>query len=227
LFQYEKAAWISIDLAMEKKDIKKKFGGYLVYQKDDTIKTIILDKENQCMYELNFINELSIPIHEDLTTRELTENENKLLSTKNDILKQIIDKKYEVTCPDGYSLNFVLVPVENRFKFYILTGTSQSNIIPFGNDYLFLTDSTGIVVSMRKFHSRLIPMMTVSPDGGEVTMLSHSHLKSEPFISATDICTFKLYGSLYGLTEFSVYSPAFSKTFTYKLSDNTIEIKDE
>lgn len=226
LFQYEKAAWISIDLSMEKESIQKHFNGYLVYQQDDTIKTIIINKDNQCIYELDFIKDYSMPIKEEIVNRELTENENELLTIRDVILNQITDEKYEVGCPDEYSLNFVLIPIESGYKFYILTGTSMANVIPFGNDYLFLTDTDGEVISMHKFHSRLIPIMTKGPNGEVATMISHSHLRSEPFISATDICTFKLYGHLYGLTEFSVYSPAFSKYFIYKAKNNKIKMAD-
>ena len=225
LFQYEKAAWISIDLAMEQKNIKKKFGGYIVYQKIDTIKTIILNKDNQCVYELSFINDFSSPTKEVLSLRELNENESKLLTIKNKILNQIVEKKYEVSCPDGFSLNMELIPFASGYKLYILTGTSQSQIIPFGNDYLFLTDPNGEILSMRKFHSRLISTMTKGPNGEQVTESIHSHLRTEPFISATDICTFKLYGSLYGQNEFKVYSPGLSTYFTYSLIDNNIKIE--
>jgi hypothetical protein len=224
LFQFEKAAWISIDLAMEKKDIKNKISGYLVYQKNDTIKTVILNKDNQCVYELSFSNELRQPIKEVLSQRELNDNENKLLVIKNKILKQIAEKKYEVGCPSGFSLNIQLIPFASGYKLYILTGTSQSQVIPFGNDYLFWTDSNGEILSMKKFHSRLIPTMTKGPNGEKVTESVHSHLKTEPFISATDICTFKLYSSLYGQKEFKVYSPELSIYFTYSASDNNIKI---
>jgi hypothetical protein len=225
LFQYEKTAWTSTDLAMEKNEIKKKFEGYLVYQQKDTIKTIILNKENQCIYELFYINDFSRPTREIIANRELNENEKKLLTIKNKILSQIGEKKYEVGCQDGFSLNVELIPVVSGYKLYILTGTSQSNIIPFGNDYLFLTDQNGEILSMRKFHSRLISTKTKGPNGEQVTETIHSHLRTEPFISATDICTFKLYGSLYEQKEFKVYSPELSTYFIYSLIDNDIKIE--
>ena len=225
LYQYEKTAWISFDLAMEKEEIKKQFVGYLVYQENNSIKTIILNKSNQCIYELTYENDFSKPTTERLINRELSENESNLLTIKNKILTQIVKKKYQVGCPEGFSLNFVLLPYNKGYKFYILTGTSQHNVIPFGNDYLFLTNLKGKVLSTRKFHSKLIPTKTMMTNGGQVTLTKHSHLKTEPFISATDICTFKLYGSLYGMTEFIVYSPGLSTNFTYSLENNAIKIE--
>ena len=50
----------------------------------------------------------------------------------------------------------------------------------------------------------------------------HSHLKYEPFISATDICTFRLYYNKTGSTKFAVYSTALSMYFIYELATNTI-----
>ena len=228
LYKYEKAAWISYDLAMEKKSIKKDFGGYLIYKDGDAIKTTILDEENKfCTYELTFITDFNKPTYENLTKRELTENEEKLLNIKNKILNEIIEKKYEVGCPEGYSLNKILIPFNQGYKLYIITGTSQSQIIPFGNDYLFYADENGDVTSWKKFHSRLISTQTKGPNGEAVRELTHSHLRIEPFISATDICTFKLYGILYNIDEFSVYSPELSIYFTYNLKKDTIKIKDK
>ena len=226
LYKYEKSAWSATDLAMKKKNFKKEYGGYLVYQKDDTIKTIILNKDNHCIHEFSFTNNYDKPSSEVTTKRNLTATENKLISIRNGIINDIANKKHEVVCPDSYNLNTVLIPSSSGYKLYILTGTSQSKIIPFGNDYLFFADEAGSVTSWKKFHSRLIPTSTKGPNGEEVKGSMHSHLKTEPFISATDICTFMLYGSLYGQNEFTVYSPALSKSFKYKLADNRIEIKD-
>jgi len=225
LYTYERSAWVSTDMVMGKVSIKKDFGGYFVYQAGDTIKTIILDTANKsCIYELSFINDFNLPKTENITRRSITSYEEKLLNTKNNILNEIVEKKYEVDCPKGFNLNMELLPAGNGYKLYILTGTTQSQMIPFGNDYLFLADTNGDIISWKKFHSRLIYTPTKGQDGESVTEIIHSHLITEPFISATDICTFMLYGSLYGQMEFLVYSPALSKYFKYKLSENKIEI---
>ena len=228
LYKYERAAWISFDLAMEEESIKLDYGGYITYQDGDSIKTTILDKENKfCIFELTFIKDFNKPTNENLTRRKLTENEEKLLYIKNKIIDEIIEKKYEVGCPEGYSLNKILIPNNKGYKLYIITGTSQSQIIPFGNDYLFYADENGNITSWKKFHSRLISTQTVGPSGEEVRGLTHSHLRAEPFISATDICTFKLYGVLYNIDEFSVYSPELSIYFIYNSKKDTIKIEDK
>ena len=53
LYKYEKAAWITSDMAMDKKEIKKDFGGLLIYQRNDTISAVVLAKEGtKCIYEV-------------------------------------------------------------------------------------------------------------------------------------------------------------------------------
>ena len=226
LYQYEKVAWVSTDQALSLKDIKKSFGGYLIYQSGDSIKAIILDKShNNCIYEMTYFKDFTILKSEILISRELNDTEKKLQSIKKKLTDEIFTPEYQISCPEGYSLNIELIPYELGYKLYLLAGTTKSEIIPFGNDYIFFADKNGEVTSWRKFHSRLIPMMT-KYQGETVRGISHSHLVKEPFISATDICTFKLYGSISGIKKFEVLSTALSKVFTYDLDSNTIKIKD-
>ena len=105
-------------------------------------------------------------------------------------------------------------------------GTSESGIIPFGNDYLFQSDLDGNIVKWKKFHSRIIPAQTEMPNGEKVILAVHSHLKSTPYITATDVCTFRLYGRLYGMKEFMVLSTATGKYFKYNIDTNKIEITE-
>jgi hypothetical protein len=115
---------------------------------------------------------------------------------------------------------------DDYYKLYIIMGTKESGVIPFGNDYLFKANSKGIITDWIKFHSRIIPAECYGPNGEEVTMSMHSHLKTVPYITPTDICTFRLYAPFCSIEEFSVYSPALKKTFKYILESNTIEIVD-
>jgi len=228
LFNHEKAAWIATDMAMENESVRKNFGGFLSYMLKDTIIAIIYNREdfNYCIYELQFVDSFDKPVKESFEKRVISELEKKLIIARDRIIDEIILNEFEVFVPDGFSLNFVILPFEQGYKLYILTGTSQPNIIPFGNDYIFIADSNYEITYWRKFHSRLIPQSTVGPGGEQVRSLTHSHLRTEPFISATDICTFMLYGGYYGLNEFSVYSPALSLYFTYRLDKNEILISE-
>ncbi len=47
LYKYEKAAWVSTDLAMENKTVKNDYGGFFTYEEDGAIRVIILGKKYQ------------------------------------------------------------------------------------------------------------------------------------------------------------------------------------
>ena len=226
LYRYEKAAWVSTDLAMSLKEVKESFGGYLIYQSGDSIKAIILGKDpGTCIYEITFLHDATTPFMELLVNRKLSDKEEELQAIKLKIVKEALTPKYNVTCADGYSLVIDLIPCTEGYRLYILTGTSKQDIIPLGNDYIFFSDENGDITSWRKFHSVLIPTRT-KIDGEKIIESIHSHLMTEPFITATDICTFKLYGDYYGLKRFKVVSTALSKYFTFDAEKNTINSDD-
>lgn len=227
LYKYEKAAWISTDLALANPAVKNNFGGYFSYEKDSLFRTVILDKENEnCIVEYVFMNEIWEHPYAITEKRALHVYEKEYLAIRNTIIDQLSDPEYEIGCPDGYSLNLVLIPDVNSYKFYILTGTSQSGIIPFGNDYLFCADSFGQIYNWQKFHSRLIPAHIMGPNGEKIVEVIHSHLAKNPLMSATDICTFLLYGALYQINSFSVYSPVLNRYMTYNMDENKITVRD-
>ncbi|MBK7712557.1 MAG: hypothetical protein IPJ37_17530 [Bacteroidales bacterium] len=156
----------------------------------------------------------------------MTNTEQELLDIKIKIINHLSDKKYEIGFPQNFNPNFVLVKEKEEFKLYILMGTPESGVVPFGNDYLFWADSKGAITNWKKFHSRMIPAQSKGPNGEKVVSAIHSHLKTTPYITATDICTFRLYGELCEMDEFSVYSPAIGKYFKYRLKENKIEIEE-
>ena len=226
LYRYEKAAWVSTDLAMSLKEVKESFGGYLIYQSGDSIKAIILGKDSgTCIYEITYLHDATTPFMERLLNRKLSDKEEELQALKLKIVKEALTPKYKVTCAEGYSLVIELIPCTKGYKLYILTGTSKQGIIPMGNDYIFITDDNGDITSWRKFHSVLIPTKT-KIEGEKIIEAIHSHLMAEPFITASDICTFKLYGDYYGLKRFKVVSTALSKCFTFDADKNTILTED-
>lgn len=228
LYNYEKIAWISTDLLMSKRKLKKKYGGYLISHSNDTIYATFLDKnQKNRIAKYSFTNSnLKVPFSINLNSESLSENEKELLDIKNNMLNQLSDKKYDVRFPKGFNPNLVLIKNSNEFKLYILMGTSESGIIPFGNDYLFNADASGKIIKWKKFHSRLIPVQTEMEGMGKVTSAMHSHLRTTPYITATDICTFRLYAEYTEIKSFKVYSPSIGKYMEYNLTDNLIKITE-
>ena len=224
LFSLENAAWHSSDLLRENAKVRKITGQYLTYKKNDSVKAVFLNKaENKILAEYVFKNDNKKPVKSVFVERNLSDLENDLKNIRSKIIEQLSNPKYEVGNYDGFNLNIIIIPADNgKFKTYLISGTSSSGVIPFGNDYLFVSDKNGVILENKKFHSRLIPTQN-PPNGGTITMATHSHLRTNPFISATDICTFRLYAPFFpSLKEFSVYSPALSTYMIYNLEKNTI-----
>ncbi|KUJ52594.1 hypothetical protein AR685_06145 [Chryseobacterium sp. JAH] len=224
LFTLENAAWHSSDLLRENNKVQNIAGQYLTYKTNDSVKAVFLNKaQNKIVAEYVFKNDNKKPIKTNLNERNLNGLEIDLKNVRSKIIEQLADPKYEVGSYDGFNLNVIIIPADQvKFKTYLISGTSSNGVIPFGNDYLFISDKNGVILEHHKFHSRLIPTQN-PPGGGTITMATHSHLRTNPFISATDICTFRLYAPFFpGLKEFSVYSPALSKYMIYNLEKNAI-----
>jgi hypothetical protein len=226
MYKYEKAVWNSTDLLMADKKLKKYYGGYVVRHSGDSIFVTYFDKnQKECIARFKYIaTNLNKPNDVIIESSPLSVAENELLNIKSKMLNQLSDSKYNVTTPQEFKSNFVLIKEDTIYKLYLIMGTSKSGVIPFGNDYLFIANSKGEIINWKKFHSRMIPTMAEF-NGQKVTESSHSHLRTTPFITATDICTFRLYVQFTELEKFSVYSPAIGKTMTYILKTNKIEIK--
>lgn len=223
LYYYEKSTWVAYDMANSDPLIKSKFESYLTYQTGRAIKTIILGKNlEKCVAEYTFITDYDTPDITQFDERPLSPYEKKLIYMRERIMNQLGKEEYGIQVPEGFSLNFILIPFEKKYKLYILTGTSKPNIIPFGNDYLFIADDYGNIEKWRKFHNGLIPTEIGSKN---TTQIFHTHTSSNPLISATDICTFMLYGPLYDLEEFVVVSE--DRDMLYELESNTILVKNK
>ncbi|WP_153394297.1 hypothetical protein [Chryseobacterium vaccae] len=224
LFSHENASWHSGDLISQNKSVAGSVGTYLTYKVHDTIKTVFLNREQSLVLaEYSFKNNGTKPVKENFRQRKLNNTESGINKVRNTIIPQLSDPKYEVGVPEGYNLNIIILPLNEKYKVYLIPGTSQNGIIPFGNDYLFITDGEGKILSNQRFHSRLIPAITQMENGTTSVKTTHSHLKTNPFISATDICTFKLYAPLTKMEEFSVYSPALGTYMTYNYKKDSLE----
>lgn len=227
MYKYEKAVWNSTDLLMADKKLKKNYGGYVVRHSVDSIFVTYLDNnQKESIAQFVYVStNLNKPYHIRMESSPLSVLEKELLDIKVKMINQLSDSKYNVRIPQEFNPNFVLIKEDTIFKLYLIMGTSESGVIPFGNDYLFKANSKGEITFWEKFHSRMIPTMAEF-NGQKVTESSHSHLRTTPYITATDICTFRLYAQYTELEKFSVYSPAIGKTMTYILKTNKIEIKE-
>ena len=225
LYRDERASWVACDLAVGNDAVKAEMKAYFTYEEKGETKTIILGENLQsCIAEYVFENNFDKPKSVKIEKRELSDLEKTLLEVRDKIFDNIMKNNYEVTVPEKYSLNMSLLPFADKYKLYCITGAIEKYEIPFGNDYLFIADKNGTIEHWEKFHSRLISMYAME-DGEKVAGLTHSHLKTTPLITATDICTFKLYAPMYEIDSFSVLSSAIGKYMKYSLKEDKITLE--
>lgn len=228
LYRHEKATWISTDMILADRKLKKRYGGFVTYHsQDSTFVTILGKKQKSAIAKYTFIGtEFDQALTVDMEYSVLSELEKKLLHVKSKLLKKVFKKKYEVVIPKGFDPNFILLKTASGYRFYIIMGTTQEGSVPFGNDYIFEVNTDLEITQWQKLHSRIIPAPPNFPGMGTVTSVMHSHLKSTPYITATDICTFRLYAKYTDLKEFSVYSPKIGYTMKYILESNEIVLEE-
>ena len=227
LYNYEKVTWNATDLANDNEKIKENIGRYIIYHSNDTIFAVFTDKnsENQIAEYSYKQNNLKIPFNTDFNKKPLAKKVLNLFQIKNKILKELNSNpsEYELNFQKGFNPNPVLISVNNEYRLYIIIGTANKNVIPFGNDYLFNADKNGQIKDWKRFHKTLIATQTKGNNNEVVISAIHSHLPMTPLITATDICTFRLYGvDLFGMKEFMVSSTALNKIFKYNSEDNSI-----
>ncbi|SMC76622.1 hypothetical protein [Moheibacter sediminis] len=227
MYQYEKIAWKSSDLAMEDKDKLVDFGGYFIYHSADTLKAVYYDvKLEKALSRYYFdTKDLNKPLQIFKNVTDLTDKERDLASVKQKVLVELNQNpdKYELSFQEGYNPNVVMLPFENKFHFYIIIGTNKGNIIPFGNDYFFEADLNGEIKNWKRFHKTLIQTSVSEQNGSIPISFIHTHLPMTPYISATDICTFRLYGvDLFDKKSFIVSSTALKMNFIYDAETNKI-----
>ncbi|MBK6962653.1 MAG: hypothetical protein IPH20_01625 [Bacteroidales bacterium] len=228
LYKYEKTALSAIKFAESDKKMRKRFSEVFTYIDGDTVKAIILSKDRKIsLSELSFFSDFNKPKTLSLKTRNLSEKELRLLTVRQLIYNDINNNGYVIKGIEGYDLHSILIPSFNGYKLYIITASKDKNVIPFGNDYLFISDKNGNVTFYEKFHSILLPTpITKNFHGLKLVSSMHAHLEAVPFITATDICTFRIYCENSEQKEFTVISTALNYNFIYDLLKNEIEIEE-
>lgn len=201
LYDYEKAAWLGTDLVIEHCKYKDELTGVIVYEATDgKLHCIAYDKYFlQCLFDYTFDESNS---YSD-AKRPLTQDEAKLIGMKTKMQEKCIETQ---TIQDCGPLNTDLIPLPNgNYRFYWLTGTTETNIVPIGNDYSFDFDENLNIIKQTKYHKSLLSMEI--KEG--VTSIIHSHLDDNPYMTPTDVCNYLLYArDCYNIQSFLVLSPA-------------------
>lgn len=198
LYRSEWASWYGTDIFREKcADKRPLSAGYISYETAEGMYNIFYSKGEQpkvlcTIFFGNDFNQQKYTL--DTVPRLFTAVEKEYFDIRIAAIKRMetdtIFKFYQNT-----SLNPVPIIHEGNKKVYVLTGTSQSGVVLFGNDYLLRFNNQNEVASVKKLHNTLLVMKTGNAqDSSRTTSSFHSHVAgNDPFMTATDICTMMLY----------------------------------
>ena len=222
LYIMERTAWAAEDCFSAHASRKDKFQGWIPRQGKDGSHT-------ECIFynldDKTAIFEATVSVPEfsavpNDTLRPLTERELYIIDKYRMCLDAAKGLGVSLSPPEGTTYNTeIFCYPDNTFRVFFMLGTSLDDVIPFGSDFSYDVDSTGVVTGFRAYHSGYLPVPTRGDDGQAVSEITMSHTELFPFISSTEIAQFLLYG--YGfarLSSFSVYSAPLNCTFTYSIS---------
>ncbi|HYO22557.1 MAG TPA: hypothetical protein VER36_09130 [Flavisolibacter sp.] len=213
LYQSEMASWYGTDVFLEKfKQYRNSFSAYFSYTDTNGAHCVFYSKDEspKVLATISFdstYNPGTAIINGQ--ERDFTPAEKELYILRKTAVSLIesdsLFRRYKST-------NFNIVPlVEGRSKkVYVLTGTSQNNVVMFGNDYLLTFDKENKLVAKRALHKSLIPVGYGKQEGQDVVGAMHSHLpEMGELMTATDVCTLMLYQKLTNWKQHVVVSANF------------------
>jgi len=169
-------------------------GGYFSYETKEGMTTVFFSKNENpvVLATVKFDHGLDSSQYSiDTTTRKFTENEEEFYTIRSKAAKAVLNdtlfKFYQYT-----SLNLVPIIKNGVKKVYVITAQTSPDEVLLGNDYLINFDKGNDIIKKTKLHNNLIPLGTGGQD--PIKASSHQHLgETSPFITATDICAFKLW----------------------------------
>ena len=171
-------------------------GGYFSYETNKGLTTVFFSKNENAIVlaTVKFDHSLDSSKYSiDTITRKFTEYEKEFYTIRSKaaqaVLNDTLFKFYQNT-----NLNLVPIIKNGAKRVYVITAQTASDEVLLGNDYLINFDKDNNIIKKTKLHNNLIPLGT----GGEdvIKASSHQHLgETSPFITATDICAFKLWKS--------------------------------
>lgn len=193
LYRSEMASWYGTDVFLERHEERKSdIGGYFSYPDGELTKCIFFSKAETPKVIGTIIFDDTFNVEEaivDGNIRSFNEVESEYYKIRTIAFKEINENKdglysfYKET-----SLNLIPFISQNEKKVYVLTGTTKSGVVLFGNDYLITFDKKNKISGQKKLHKSLV---SVEYKGSVSAMHNHLPEYSE-LITETDICTLML-----------------------------------
>jgi hypothetical protein len=198
-------------------------GGYFSYESTKEMTTVFFSKAKNpvVIATVKFgLNLDSSKYSIDTTTRIFTDLEKELHIIRSKAAQAVLgDTLFKYN--EQISLNLVPVIENGTKRVYVITAQTAPDEVLLGNDYLISFDNNNNIVSKKKLHNNLIPL----GNGGKeaIKASSHQHLgETSPFITATDICAFKLWKAKNTWVVSFVASPGYVSAWYFR--DEFLEI---
>lgn len=197
LYKTEMASWYGTDIFIEKfSDKQQNAGGYFSYINDNRSICLFFSKDVKPKVLATFSFDSTYNVKTAITNgqeRELSQQEFDLFTIRQSALNELrtdtLFKAYKDMSPNLIPLND-----EQGKRVYILTGPKKQGIVVFGNDYLLTFNKSNKLQDKRRLHKNIIPIEYGKVEDKLIISTMHSHLsETGDLISATDICTLKLY----------------------------------
>lgn len=226
LYKSEMASWYGTELFMKNYTNRDNIGGYFSYSDGDTSKCLFFSNaENpKIIGTISFDSTYNVATAKsDLIERDFTARENDIFIIRQIALAEIksdsLFRFYQNT-----NLNIIPLINGNDKKVYVITGPQQLGVVLFGNDYLLTFDSDSKLLSKKKLHQNLIPVLYGNEaEGVEVEGSVHNHTaESGDFITATDICTLMLYARFTNWKTHNVVSEKYLNVWNCETNQLTV-----
>ncbi|MDO5656050.1 MAG: hypothetical protein Q4G27_07925 [Flavobacteriaceae bacterium] len=233
IYKYDKAFTMAMNAVEANRKLSKSAGEILVMPKNDTIYSLVFDKENPkaIVAEMKFNISTEDSALMAVSTRAAKEEELVYLDLKHKIMANI-QSKYSVDYGKGNEyLNPIFFPFTEKirgqeiqlYKFYLTTETSAANTIPFGRDYMFIAKEDGSVIYNLQFNTYM--PVTISQDMLESETVEITYPEREHYMTPTDIFLFTKYGAPKGISFFRVVSTYLANSiFHYDWERDTLDV---
>lgn len=197
LYKTEMASWYGTDIFLEKFSAKRaSTGGYFSYVEDDRSICLFFSSESKPKVLASFSFDSTYNIQTAVVNsqeREFSAKEYDLFVIRQIALSEV---KIDTLFKHYRDMNLNLIPLndEKGKRVYILTGPQKQGVVVFGNDYLLTFDGQNKLTEKKRLHKNINSIESNLQGKNQAVATIHSHVaETGDLITATDICTLKLY----------------------------------
>ncbi len=217
LYRSEMASWYGTDLLQARNipDITSKLGGYFSYPDGEDTKCVFYTRGERPMIFATIMFDETFNTTKatvDVGERIFTKTENIYYSIANAVRMQIVEDTFFVRY-EQVSFNIIPVYDGKKKKAYIIPGTTQQGVLPFGSDYLLTFDNDYKLKTKERLHNSYVP----TGCGDNVESSYHTHVEGKsPYMTVTDVCTLMLYHSVCKFESYVVVSKEYYSQWSPK-----------